>query len=178
VGAEPVTDLQPSHFPASRRRRYDKLRDFPQGLLAIGDAIAGFNPMYGQGMSVSALEAIALRDHLAAGPLDARTFFAGAHRIEDSAWKISTGGDLRYDGVVGRRGPDVKIMNRYLDRLTRKARTDAVLSAKFLRVAGFVDRPESLLAPSVMRRVLFGRARPEQPAKLSSLAVTVPSTTP
>jgi 2-polyprenyl-6-methoxyphenol hydroxylase-like FAD-dependent oxidoreductase len=171
----PVTDLQPSHFPASRRLRYDKLRDFPQGLLAIADAIAVFNPMYGQGMSVAALEAIALREHLAAGPLDARRFFAAAHRIEDAAWKISTGGDLRYDGVIGRRSPDVKLMNRYLGRLTRKANTDAVLADKFLRVAGFIDRPESLLAPATMRRVFFGRSRPAQPSPVPAIAVPVAS---
>jgi hypothetical protein len=123
-------------------------------------------------MSVAALEAIALRDHLAAGPIDARQFFAAAHKIEDAAWKISTGGDLRYDGVVGKRGPDVKLMNRYLDRLTRKARADAVLSEKFLRVAGFVDRPESLLAPAVMRRVFFGRGRGERPEQVPTIAVT------
>ena len=155
-GAEPVTDYQPSHFPFSRRRRYDKLRSFPHGLLAIGDAIASFNPMYGQGMSVAALEAVALRDQLAQGALDARRFFKRAHRIEDVAWKISTGGDLRFAEVEGKRTPDMKVMNAYLDRLMLAARTDPVLAAKFLRVAGFVDRPESFFAPSIVRRVIRG----------------------
>ena len=155
-GAEPVTDYQPSHFPYSRRRRYDKLAAFPPGLLALGDSIAAFNPMYGQGMSVAALEAVALRDLLSRGPLNARAFFKRAHRIEDVAWKISTGGDLRFDEVEGKRTPDMKIMNGYLDRLTLAARTDPVLSAQFLRVAGFVERPETFFKPSIVRRVLRG----------------------
>ena len=156
VDATPVTDLQPSHFPASVRRRYDRMRRFPAGLLAIADAIASFNPMYGQGMSVAALEAVQLQRMLERGRLDARKFFAAAHRIEDVAWKISTGGDLRYDAVVGKRTPDQKIMNRYLDRLGAAAHTDAALTRQFLLVAGFVQRPESFFKPSVVRRVLRG----------------------
>lgn len=158
VGATPLTDLQPSHFPASARRRYDKLRAFPAGLLAVGDSIAAFNPMYGQGMTVAALEAVALRDALARGPLDALKFFARAHRIEDVAWKISTGGDLRFDAVEGRRTAETKIMNRYLDRLTRAARTDPALTRQFLLVAGFIERPESFFKPSIVWRVLTARA--------------------
>ena len=156
TGAERVTDLQPSHFPYSRRRRYDKLRSFPAGLLALGDSIASFNPMYGQGMSVAALQAVALRDALAAGPLNTAKYFRQAHRIEDVAWKVSTGGDLRYDGVEGKRTPDVKIMNGYLDRLTLAARTDPELAVAFLKVAAFINRPESLFKPSIVRRALRG----------------------
>lgn len=162
-GAVPVTDLQQSHFPASRRRRYDLLRAFPAGLLAIGDSIASFNPMYGQGMAVAAIEAVALRDALEQGPVDAITFFKKAHRIEDVAWKIATGGDLRYDEVQGKRGPDTKIMNWYLERLAFAARTDPVLGRQFNLVAGFVAAPQSFFAPSILRRVLIGgrRARAE-----------------
>ncbi|MFL6163313.1 MAG: FAD-dependent oxidoreductase [Jatrophihabitantaceae bacterium] len=168
VGATPLTELQPSHFPASCRRRYDKLRSFPAGLLALGDSIASFNPMYGQGMTVAALQAVALRDHLGKGPLDARKFFARAHRIEDVAWKIATGGDLRFDAVEGKRTASGKLMNRYLDRLTLAARTDPVLSRQFLLVAGFVEGPESFFKPSIVRRVFaggHGRQQQQQPTE-------------
>jgi 2-polyprenyl-6-methoxyphenol hydroxylase-like FAD-dependent oxidoreductase len=149
-----VTDYQPAHFPYSRRRRFDRLKDHPVGLLALGDSIASFNPMYGQGMSVAALEAVALRDLLAEGPVDPRQYYRSAHRLEDVAWKISTGGDLRFPEVEGRRTPDMRVMNAYLDRLTRVARTDPRLAQQFLRVAGFIDRPESLFRPKVLWRVL------------------------
>lgn len=175
VGATPLTELQPSHFPASRRRRYDKLHSFPAGLLALGDSIASFNPMYGQGMTVAALEAVALRDNLARGPLDWRKFFRQAHRIEDVAWKISTGGDLRFDDVDGKRTPDMKIMNRYLDKLTTAARTDAVVATQFLRVAGFIDGPKALVKPSIMRRVLAGARKNErQPVAAQTIETARP----
>jgi 2-polyprenyl-6-methoxyphenol hydroxylase-like FAD-dependent oxidoreductase len=175
VDAEPVTDLQPSHFPASRRRRYDRLRSFPPGLLALGDSIASFNPMYGQGMTVAALEAVALRDMLARGPVDAHTFFARAHRIEDVAWKIATGGDLRFEAVEGRRTSDGALMNRYLDRLTAAARTDPVLARQFLLVASFVERPESFFRPAVLWRVLVGGRKAARDAAPAVAAPDRPS---
>ncbi len=173
VGAEPVTGYQPSHFPFSRRRRFDRLDEHPSGLVALGDAIASFNPMYGQGMSVAALEAVALREQLARGPLDPKAYYRQAHRLEDVAWKISTSGDLRYPEVEGTRTPDMKVMNAYLDRLTLAARTDPVLAQAFLKVAGFIERPESFFKPSVLVRVLRGSRR----ARRSGVAplVTIPA---
>jgi 2-polyprenyl-6-methoxyphenol hydroxylase-like FAD-dependent oxidoreductase len=167
-GAVPVTDLVSAHFPYSRRRRFDRLPAHPVGLIAIGDAIASFNPGYGQGMSVAAMEAVALRDHLARGPLDPRRYYRAVHRVEDVAWKISTGGDLKYDGVEGRRTPDVKVMNAYLDALTRAAQVDPVLGAQFTKVAGFMAPPQSLFKPAIVLRVLRGKGR--APAAMRPLA--------
>ncbi|KAA1415980.1 FAD-binding monooxygenase [Nocardioides humilatus] len=157
-GAEPVTEFQPSHFPYSRRRRYDRVATHPVGLLALGDSIASFNPMYGQGMSVAALQAVALRDMLRRGPVDPKAYYRKAHGLEDVAWKITTSGDLRFDEVEGKRTPDMKFMNSYLDRLTLAARTDPVLAQQFLRVAGFIDPPTAFFKPSVLMRV-FRRNR-------------------
>ena len=66
-GSVPLGDAVTFHVPASVRRRYDKLSRFPDGFLVIGDGVCAFNPVYGQGMTVAAMEAVALADHLDAG---------------------------------------------------------------------------------------------------------------
>lgn len=91
-------------FPASVRRRYERLARFPAGLVVLGDAVCSFNPVYGQGMSVAALQALTLRKHLRAqGPIQPCPFFADIARVINAAWDISAGGDLGIPAVEGRR---------------------------------------------------------------------------
>ena len=54
---EPVSDVVGHGFPGSRRQRYDRVRHVPERLIVLGDALCSFNPVYGQGITVSALEA-------------------------------------------------------------------------------------------------------------------------
>jgi hypothetical protein len=52
----------------------------------------------------------------------------------------------------------VRLVNAYVGRLHAAASTDAVVGAAFLRVLNLVDPPARLLRPSIVRRVLAGRA--------------------
>ncbi len=146
-------------FPTSTRRRYERLRRFPTGYLVVADALCSFNPIYGQGMTVAALEALLLRRLLAAGTSGdqlARRFFAGAAKVIDGPWSIAVGTDLRFPEVSGRRSPKVRFVNAYVHRLHVAAVADAVLGAAFLRVLNLVDAPTRLLKPAIVLRVLRG----------------------
>jgi 2-polyprenyl-6-methoxyphenol hydroxylase-like FAD-dependent oxidoreductase len=153
--AEPLDDPVGFRFPASTRHRYERLRRFPAGFLVVGDAVCSFNPIYGQGMSVAAMEALILRRHLEQGsePQPAR-WFDDLARVVDVAWNMSAGGDLAFPGVKGRRTFKIELLSAYLARLHAAAAQDAHLATAFIRVSGLVAPPQSLLHPGVVLRVL------------------------
>ncbi|MDN5751155.1 MAG: FAD-binding monooxygenase, partial [Pseudonocardia sp.] len=95
--AEPLDDPVPFRFPAGVRRHYERLSRFPDGLLVLGDAFCSLNPIYGQGMTVAALEALELRAQLRRGrPLRPRAFPRRIARIVDGPWEMAAGGDLAF----------------------------------------------------------------------------------
>ncbi|MGC5030564.1 FAD-dependent oxidoreductase [Micromonospora sp. DT229] len=155
--AQPLDEPVLMRFPASVRRRYERLSRFPDGLLIFADALCSLNPVYGQGITVAAVQALLLRRLLARGRHRlARRFFRRAARVIDGPWSIAVGTDLRFPGVTGRRTWRVRLVNAYLARLHVAAAHDAVLGAAFLRVVNLIDPPARLLGPDVMLRVLLG----------------------
>jgi 2-polyprenyl-6-methoxyphenol hydroxylase-like FAD-dependent oxidoreductase len=152
--AEPLDDAVSFSFPASVRRRYEKLTRFPDGLLVMGDAICSFNPLYAQGMTIAAVESLVLRRHLERGASQPLEFFRDAAKEIDVAWAFSAGADLGYPGVEGRRTPMVRMANAYVARLHAAAVYDAKLTDAFIRAAGLVDPPQALMRPANILRVL------------------------
>jgi 2-polyprenyl-6-methoxyphenol hydroxylase-like FAD-dependent oxidoreductase len=143
------------HFPASTRYRYERMARFPDGLLVTGDALCSFNPVYGQGMSVAAIEALVVRRHLEAGHEPGpRKVFRDMSRAIDAAWDMAAGADLAFPQVVGDRTAKVRIGNAYVSRLHAAAEHDATLALTFLRVAGLLDPPSRLFRPDASARVL------------------------
>ncbi len=176
--AEPLDDPVTFMFPASVRRHYERLTRFPGSLLVMGDGACSFNPVYGQGMTVAALEAITLREHLGhGGPPEPGRFFRDISRVIDAPWDISASGDLSFPGVEGRRTLKVRLGNAYMARLQTAATHDGSLTAAFMRAAGLVDPPQALMRPSVVLRVLRNaRGRPRSvPVQPDNSAVAVPA---
>lgn len=152
---EALDDPVSFRFPASVRRRYERLTRLPERLLIIGDAVCSFNPVYGQGMSVAAIEALTLRDHLREGrPPQPQRFLEDIARVIDTPWEISAGGDLDFPQVEGRRTIKVRVGNAYLARLRYAATKDDEVTKGFMRVAGLIDPPQALMRPGMLRRVL------------------------
>jgi len=164
--SEPIDDPVMFRFPASVRRRYERLTRFPEGLLVIGDAVCSFNPVYAQGMTVAAIESRVLAEKLKKAtvpqPLE---FFREISRQIDSPWDFAAIADLGYPGVEGRRTVKIRMINAYIARLQRAAVYDASLTNAFIRVAGLIDQPTALLRAGTVLRVLRqSRRRPSQPS--------------
>jgi 2-polyprenyl-6-methoxyphenol hydroxylase-like FAD-dependent oxidoreductase len=143
-------------FPHSQRRRYERLAHFPERFLVMGDAVCSFNPIYGQGMTVAACEAMALRSALERG-LDAihKPFFKAAAKAIDNPWQISAGADLSIPTVAGKRTRATRAVNAYMRSLFRASEKNAKVATAFRHVTHMTNPPASLFSPGIVARVVW-----------------------
>lgn len=161
--AQPLGEIRPYGFAANQRLRYERLRRFPSGLLLLGDALACFSPVYGQGMSVAAMQAIALQRCLARGTTGLeRRFFGAAARVIDAPWSITAGNERQMSPGAARGSLVQRLRYRWVQRVLRASHHDAVVAGAFLRVARLLAPPATLLRPALVARVVSrsARARP------------------
>lgn len=154
---QPLDDPTEFRYPTSVRRSYERVRDFPDGLLIAGDAVCSFNPIYGQGMTVAALEALALRRLLDEGaPPAPRTWFAAIASITAVPWDMAVTADLGIRCIPGRRTPRTRLINAYLARYHAAGAHDPALGRLFAEIAGLVEKPARLVYPATIARVIRG----------------------
>jgi 2-polyprenyl-6-methoxyphenol hydroxylase-like FAD-dependent oxidoreductase len=144
-------------FPSNRWCHYEQLDQFPDGLVVTGDAIASFNPIYGQGMSVAALDALQLHHALAAGGLTglAPGFFDRVADVVKIIWRMTVGTDFEFPQTTGPKPRGTNLLNGYLSRLIRTGYTDPHVSDAFARVHRLERPPTALIRPSILGRVLL-----------------------
>lgn len=158
--AEPIGEVAHHRMPSSQWRRYDKMPRLPDGLLVCGDAICTFNPVYGQGMTVAALDAAALRDCLRRGGTDLpRRYFRASAKPIGVAWQMVASADLAFPGVAGRRSRSMRVTTRLVDWALTACESDPVVAARFFKVNGLIDRPIRLLHPAFVYRVAVANLR-------------------
>lgn len=157
---DPVEPPRRYTFRASLRRHWDRPGATVPGLVAVGDSVASFNPIYGQGMSSALLQARALADLVGERGLGdgfERAAAARLGRIVEDPWTVSAGGDFAYRQTTGRRPPGHRVIRRYIDRVMRASASDPVVNLAWTEVQQLLAPPASLFRPQVMARVL-GRA--------------------
>jgi 2-polyprenyl-6-methoxyphenol hydroxylase-like FAD-dependent oxidoreductase len=158
AGSEPLGEVVTHRFPANQRRRLEKMRQFPLGWVLLGDAVCSFDPIYGQGMTSAALQAATLGACLersdAVDRRFARRYFKAAAKVVSLPWSVAVGGDFAYSGTTGRKPPGTDLLNRYVERVTVAGQHDDAVARRFSEVAAMVRRPETLLTPAFVRRVL------------------------
>jgi 2-polyprenyl-6-methoxyphenol hydroxylase-like FAD-dependent oxidoreductase len=158
--AEPLGGVVAHGHAASVRRRYDLLDRMPDGLAVTGDAVCAFNPIYGQGMSVAAEEALALRAARAEGSHDlARRTLKGAAATIAQTWDLAAGSDLAYPEVEGDPTRAMRVINRYVHRVLTAAETNPEVARRFMAVAGLVAPRTAIFHSRVLAAVLWSSLR-------------------
>jgi 2-polyprenyl-6-methoxyphenol hydroxylase-like FAD-dependent oxidoreductase len=108
--AERVSEFTHHRFPSSLPRHYERLMDFPEGFVVLGDALASFNPVYAQGMSSAALQAEVLQFELKKRTKEATwlegfapAFFTRVAEVVSTPWMLAANSDFAYPQTRGER---------------------------------------------------------------------------
>lgn len=186
--AEPLTPIRGYRTPENRWRHYERLRRWPAGLIATGDSVCAFNPIYRQGMTVSAMDALVLQASLREQRQTPR--HAWEHRFQRrlaktvaGVWAIASGEDLRWDGVElrgARPSPWLALRHRFTDLVLRRATTDPLVTQAYMQLISMEAPASTLFRPNMLLRVLAGALQGDwshqgnaEPWALSSTAIAL-----
>lgn len=158
--AEPISRPYGYRRTENRWRHYESLSSWPERFVVVGDAFAAFNPVYGQGMTVSAMTAVALDEALRKAGTDLHGLAPGFQKtvanVTRPVWLLTTGADLAWPGTQG--GSDPGLMDRftywYTDRVMDAIPYDDVVRRAFLDVNHLMRPATALMSPAILWRVI------------------------
>jgi 2-polyprenyl-6-methoxyphenol hydroxylase-like FAD-dependent oxidoreductase len=160
-GAEPISKPYGYRGTTSRWRHYEELERWPKRFVVLGDAFCGFNPIYGQGMSVAAMSAVALADRLkhSHGNLDgvAQSTLREISRITQGVWLLATSADLEWPGTQGGtvgNSPIARFGRWYVGKMLEATAVDNEVRLVFVAVNQLIQPASALLAPGIFLRVM------------------------
>jgi hypothetical protein len=113
---QPVSDIEVYRQTSNRRHWFGRVRGWPEGLLAVGDAACVFNPVYGQGITVAAQQGLLIRDEWQRGRLQRRL-----DQVANFCWSVATSEDLHHPTSAGQRNLGQRMIARWSTELGRLA---------------------------------------------------------
>lgn len=160
--AEPLSEIQHYKFPKQRWRRYDKLKVLPDGLVVIGDALARFDPVFGQGMSVASESGLILekmvKQAFAKGNYELVGFSKRFHRkvakLINSSWLITLVERYRYSSKETKKPLHIKILQLYTEKIFRLSQKNPMVYSRFLKVMHMMEAPTHLVHPEMIYALL------------------------
>ena len=160
--AEPVGEMAFHRFPTSRWRRYHKLDRFPAGILPLGDAVTSFDPTYGQGMTMTSLQAGHLRRALQSPESElAAEFNRATAKTTYPVWMMNAIGDTTFHHA-GTKGPVPwwwRPSGALFDQFLGAAETEPVLAEWFLRRFSLLDSLYMIPPPRIIGRAMAHNMR-------------------
>ncbi|MFE7133793.1 FAD-dependent oxidoreductase [Streptomyces sp. NPDC057638] len=164
--AEPLSGIALTRSTVNRRRLYERARSLPDGFVAVGDAVAALNPVYGHGLSVAALGALALRTELRRAGVTAPGMSRRAQRAiarpTGVAWGLATGQDVFYPDTRGRApGPVDRLLRTYVNRLMKTSTGSYAMARALTDVMTLQSGFDRLVRPDVLYAAVRGPRRPQ-----------------
>ncbi len=154
---EPQGPLMRFRMPGGLRRRYEHMAAWPNGLLVLGDAVCSINPIYSQGMSVSAMQVEALERHLDSyldGHEPPQALFSALIEATDRSWQQAKSGDEKLPEMGVEPNFSGRLKGRYFDWLTAASAQSRSVTMALLEVNNLVAKDQVLFRPAIVWTVL------------------------
>ncbi len=160
--SRPLSPIRGFGTPENHLRHFERMQRWPTGFIVTGDAVCAFNPIYGQGMTVSALDAMTLKRCLQEQQRSPRADFERHFQQQLAktvtyAWFLATNQDLRFPGVRlkgARPNPGLPLLRRYMDLVLYSAVVDPKLAQAYFSVLMLANPPRALVHPRMVAQVL------------------------
>lgn len=161
--AEPLGPIVSYRFASSQWRHYEKLPRVPEGLVMVGDAFCSFNPIYGQGITTSALQVEMLGECLREGLGGlARRYFQRAGTLLKMPWTMATTEDLRLPELEGTRPPGASLLYWYGEKFQQLTAVDDDSIRTFMQVMHMLKPPTAMFSPGLLFKTLTRRPSPSE----------------
>jgi 2-polyprenyl-6-methoxyphenol hydroxylase-like FAD-dependent oxidoreductase len=177
--AEPLTPVLNYKYSANRWRHYERMACLPEGFLILGDAVCSFNPVYGQGMTVAALEAKVLdsflRQHSRSISTQERGFtqrFQKAiAKVVEWPWQMATSADRPSPKTPGELPWSKRLLDWYMQRALQLTTSNPLVADHFNQVMHLLKPPTVLFDP----RIAWAIVRQELASHMQKPAASPPS---
>jgi 2-polyprenyl-6-methoxyphenol hydroxylase-like FAD-dependent oxidoreductase len=186
--AEPITQPRGYRILECLRQHYEQMERWPSGLLVMGDAFCNVDPIYGQGMSMAAIEAEILGTCLREQPQPdfERRFFLRIQGAIESAWWLSAIADRRWPGVeyVGPLSLEgMTLAQKYFDLYLKQARGQIAqdprnpqsmgMFMKYMMINGLMASPREIVNLPMIDALLEANSSSDEGRQLTQFLDTL-----
>jgi 2-polyprenyl-6-methoxyphenol hydroxylase-like FAD-dependent oxidoreductase len=166
--AEPISPIYAHRATTNRLRHYDKVK-VPNGFVCLGDAVCALCPVYGQGITVSALSAVVLQNWLkntsnfsSDDSILSSDFQNSLAKSNSLHWSLAVAQDTGF--IATKRFPPLEkkrtggkisnLLRWYSRQFLLGTSVDADLSIVLIQVVNLLKHPLFFYHPKVVLRVL------------------------
>ncbi|OIK11351.1 hypothetical protein BIV60_18275 [Bacillus sp. MUM 116] len=149
-----LTETKTYQIPHIVWRRFDHV-DLPEGLLVAGDSFCRVDPVFGQGMSVAALEALAIREFFEASPKQKNLNILQKKlaKIVAPVWSMVLCEDFRYEKVKGKKPFGLKFQQWYVKKIFLLSAKNRKIYDDLIKVMNLLSPPTILFKPYIFKEV-------------------------
>lgn len=154
--ATPVSELKVYRIPSQSRKRSNIADKLPSRFIMIGDSYCRFDPLYGQGMTVAAMEADLLRqafDRLPAREtMDTaiRNYWGKLPKLTNAPWDMALVEAYRHPGITGTRPIGIGMKQWLTQKIYKVSAHDHSVYLRLAQVMNLTRSSSVFFLPSML----------------------------